>query len=986
MPRGGLIGSGLGLKVSARALRVALAGVVFVWLLLGSSVGAFGVGVARGATVGEITEFAIPTPGSQPTGIAAGPDGNLWFTQDGAIGRITPNGMVTEYPVNSPTDVAAGPDGNLWFTNIHGTIGRITPAGTIASYSIPTANSDPGGIARGTDGNLWFTEFEGDKIGRITPTGTITEYPLPAGNTEPDDITAAEDGTLWFTQAGAHKIGRITPAGDVIEYPLASDSEADGIAAGPDGNVWFTDDSNQEIGRITPQGQVTEYPLPTGDRAPGAIAAGPDGDLWFTEADNNIGRITPNGQITEYPLPSAGSGPNGIAAGPDGNVWFAEEDGNRIGQIITGAGAAVVRAPSVMVPARRGVPATCQGEQWADWAGQQPALDAPSATPPGVQWLLDGTPIPGATGQSYTPVAGDVGHQLACTVAATYQLLDVTASTTSIGVNVIASPTPVREFPAGTASSGIAAGVDGNLWFTEFNGNQIARITPAGKITEYPVPTGGAKPDGITVGPGGNLWFAEWGGDQIGRVTPSGQITEYPVPTANSEPSGIATGPDGNLWFTEPGGDQIGRITPTGQVTEYAVPIAGSQPYRIATGPDGNLWFTEPAGDQIGRITPAGQITEYPVPTAGSSPDDIAAGPDGDLWFTERYGNQIGRITPAGQITEYPLPTPGSQPIGIAAGPDGNLWFTEAINDEIGRITPAGQITEYNVPTDNSYPWSIAAGPDGNLWFTENGGSDIGQVLTGAAGASVHPPRVIGPVRQGTQQTCQGQQWADWAGQQPVPNAPTATPPGVQWLLDGSPIAAATGDTYTPVASDVGHRLACAATATYRLLRVTVIATSAGLPVSAPIPTPTPAPKPKPMPGRPTTSHVSFSNLATRPRLSFTLTAGDHAAPIKSITVEPSRGIRFTRHMKKLASGIGVSTPAGEQLKFHPNVSHGQLTITLSHNANSVRVKIIKPAITATKALARKAKHNPVKKPRFVVKVTDTAKTTTKLTLKNAKS
>ena len=90
-----------------------------------------------------------PTPGSQPTGIAAGPDGNLWFTQDGAIGRITPNGMVTEYPVNSPTDVAAGPDGNLWFTNIHGMIGRITPAGTITSYSIPTANSDPGGIARG---------------------------------------------------------------------------------------------------------------------------------------------------------------------------------------------------------------------------------------------------------------------------------------------------------------------------------------------------------------------------------------------------------------------------------------------------------------------------------------------------------------------------------------------------------------------------------------------------------------------------------------------------------------------------------------------------------------------------------------------------------------------------------------------------------------------------------------------------------------------
>jgi streptogramin lyase len=943
MPRDRLTGSGLGPKVSARALGVVLAGVVFVWLLLGSSAGAFGLGVARGAAVGKITEFPLPTPLSEPRNIAAGTDGNFWFTEFGAIGRITPDGTVTSYPVTDPTDVAAGPDGNVWFTNNYGTIGRITPSGTITSYSIPTANSSPAGLAAGTDGNLWFTESQGEKIGRITPTGTITEYPLPAGNTQPAQITAAKDGTLWFTQIGAHKIGRITPVGDVIEYPLPGDSEAEGIAAGPDGNVWFTDQINREVGRITPQGQVTEYPLPTGDGAPDGIAAGPDGDLWFTEADN-VGRIAPDGQIIDYPLPTADGGSGGIAAGPDGNVWFAEQEGNRIGRIITGAGAAVVQAPSVTVPVRRGVPASCQGEQWADWAGQQPAQGAPSATPPGVQWSLDGTPITGATGQSYTPVAGDVGHELACTVTATYQLLHVTLSTTSAGMNVTSRPTPVREFPAGTASSGIAAGVDGNLWFTEFNGNQIARITLAGKITQYPVPTGGAKPDGITVGPDGNLWFAEWGGDQIGRITPAGKITEYSVSTANSDPSGIATGPDGNLWFTEPG------------------------------------------GDQIGRITPAGQITEYPVPTAGSSPDDITAGPDGNLWFTERYGNQIGRITPAGLITEYPLPTPGSQPIGIMAGPDGDLWFTEAINDEIGRITPSGQITEYDVPTGNSYPWGIAAGPDGNLWFTENGGSNIGQVLTGAAGASVSSPHVIGSGRQGTQQTCGGEIWAHWAGEQPVPNPPTATPPGVQWLLDGSPIAAANGETYTPVAGDVGHQLACAVSATYRLLRATVLATSAGVPVLAPTPTPSPTPTPKPKPGRPTASHVSVSNIATAsPRLSFTVTAGDNADPIKSIAVESPHGIGFTQQTNNPASGISVSTPAGEQLKYHPKISHRQLTITLANNANSVRVKIIKPAITVTKTLARQAKHNQVKKLRFVVKVTDTAKITTKLTLRNVK-
>ena len=39
-------------------------------------------------------------------------------TPKNAIGRITPTGEVTEYPVNlgPPMGITAGPDGNMWFT------------------------------------------------------------------------------------------------------------------------------------------------------------------------------------------------------------------------------------------------------------------------------------------------------------------------------------------------------------------------------------------------------------------------------------------------------------------------------------------------------------------------------------------------------------------------------------------------------------------------------------------------------------------------------------------------------------------------------------------------------------------------------------------------------------------------------------------------------------------------------------------------------
>ena len=46
-------------------------------------------------------------------------------------------------------------------------------------------------------------------------------------------------------------------------------------------------------------------------------------------------------------------------------------------------------------------------------------------------------------------------------------------------------------------------GQDGALWFTENSGNKIERITTAGVITEFPVPTSSSGPRGIVAEPDG---------------------------------------------------------------------------------------------------------------------------------------------------------------------------------------------------------------------------------------------------------------------------------------------------------------------------------------------------------------------------------------------------------------------------------------------------------------------------------------------------
>ena len=115
-------------------------------------------------------------------------------------------------------------------------------------------------------------------------------------------------------------------------------------------------------------------------------------------------------------------------------------------------------------------------------------------------------------------------------------------------------PTPVA----------IASGPDGALWFTEYYANDIGRITTAGVITAYSVPTAGGDPAGIVAGPDGALWFVEAEGNNLGRITTSGVITEYSVPTAYRDLTWITAGPDGALWFPIGQANSIARAPACG--------------------------------------------------------------------------------------------------------------------------------------------------------------------------------------------------------------------------------------------------------------------------------------------------------------------------------------------------------------------------------------------------------------------------------------
>lgn len=192
------------------------------------------------------------------------------------------------------------------------------------------------------------------------------------------------------------------------------------------------------------------------------------------------------------------------------------------------------------------------------------------------------------------------------------------------------------------AAGPIVSGPDGNLWFSGYRavpggseGKAVAtidRMTLAGDVAQFELPGPGSFPTRLAAGSDGNVWFTEMGEDKVGRITPSGSIQMF-QPPPGTRPLEIVTGADGNLWVSEEKNDPgaLGRVTPSGQYTEFPVE-AGITAGALAAGSDGRLWFAAGPG-AIDRMTPDGRVSRVQLPNS-TGVVDIVAGADGSVWYT----------------------------------------------------------------------------------------------------------------------------------------------------------------------------------------------------------------------------------------------------------------------------------------------------------------------------------------------------------------
>ena len=299
---------------------------------------------------------------SRPVTIIAGPDGNLWFTEETdppprtkGIGRISVRGVLLS-PITrglSPQgtidghDLVRANDRNAFFVeNLQNgyRIGRVTAAGTITDiYRGKVPETNPGvvgfvnAIAVAPNGYVWLTQSNG-RFARIDSRANITEF-KPKPGTSASGLTVGPDGSVWVTEESLKKtetafIARFIPDGTMKIFPLLPDTNPVNTTVGPDGNLWFVDFFHDRIGRLNPaDGRFTEFILPARS-GPAKIVTGPDEKLWFTQLNDRIGQITTNGAIKNF---QSGIRPNAgvidIALGADGNLWFTESRADCIGRI-----------------------------------------------------------------------------------------------------------------------------------------------------------------------------------------------------------------------------------------------------------------------------------------------------------------------------------------------------------------------------------------------------------------------------------------------------------------------------------------------------------------------------------------------------------------------------------------------------------------------------------------------------------------------------
>ncbi|HWL14687.1 MAG TPA: immunoglobulin domain-containing protein [Opitutus sp.] len=413
-----------------------------------------GYAVRKVTPAGSVTTFAgrVDEPGladGNPAvarffdlaGLAVDAEANVFVSDNDALRRIAPNGMVTtiagaasrghangaptEVRFEHPTDLVRTAAGITYVIEEFGTaIRKIDAAGTITTFAgswTETGSADGaggaarfgalGGIAADQDGNVYVSDRENSTIRKITAAGVVSTLggqPGIPGNADgtgaaanfsgPAGLDVDHAGNVYVADQTNRLIRKITPAGTVTTMAGPTDLQGpQDLAVDANGVVWVADGA--AVRKVAAGGAVTTVADFGPNGGPGDLTIAANGDIYVTDlAYHLIRRVDPAGNVSiiagAYDQPGAVDGRGASARFSNPRGLHADTSG---ALLIADTGNAAIRRLTVGTPP---VFDTQPQSLALSVGGAQTLTARAGASGVSYAWRHDGATIAGATGAS----------------------------------------------------------------------------------------------------------------------------------------------------------------------------------------------------------------------------------------------------------------------------------------------------------------------------------------------------------------------------------------------------------------------------------------------------------------------------------------------------------------------------------------------------------------------------------------------------------
>jgi sugar lactone lactonase YvrE len=529
--------------------------------------------LAGGATHGFVDGQGAAASFQDIGDLVIAPDGSLYVIANNAIRRVSPSGRVTTVAGGRTEGYADGVGAQAAFANLRGlaldgtgnvyfsdnsSIRKMTPQGVVSTLAggAHAGNADdgvgpaarfnvPDGIAVDRDGSVYVADTYNHAIRKISPAGAVSLVAGGAGGAgyaegrgraavfnRPVDVALDGQGNLLVADAENHRIRKIDAAGEVTTL-------AGGVAGSKDG-----------------AGAAAQF------RFVSSVALDSDGGLYVVETQQPLGgpstlrKVTAQGGVstpfsgwTSGFRDGAGSvatftGPAGVAADALGNVYVADT-GNHVIRKVTPAGV-------VSTFAGDGQPGLVDGQGTA----------ARFSSPIGLATDAEGNVYVADSANNVirkiTPT-GRVGLLAGSGVAGRVDGIDPAASRFSRPV-------------------GVAVDTAGNVYVADTGNHAVRKIGPAGAVSTL---AGGSQGNadgvgaaaqfsslqGVAVDSTGHVYAVDLGRYVVRRITPAGAVSNWAFldglggRTVNDQPVGIAVDHLDNVYVANPLIKSITKIT-----------------------------------------------------------------------------------------------------------------------------------------------------------------------------------------------------------------------------------------------------------------------------------------------------------------------------------------------------------------------------------------------------------------------------------------